>query len=212
MGKIVPIVEGDGEVTAVPPLLTRALGVLGIYDLYVAGVKNAHGRDNLLKDGGIERFVRHALGERDCVAVFIVLDGEGDCPRALACQLVARVRALAPTRPVAIVVANRMYENWILASIQTVAGKCLGDRVGLNASAEVEGDPEEIRNAKSQITRFFPQGRAYKETLDQHSLTQLIDFPLARTNSRSFRRMIAAVQELAVAAQAGEASVSPTRC
>jgi len=49
--KIIPIVEGDGEVTAVPALLRKILVQATRYDIQIARPKNANGRGNLLKEG-----------------------------------------------------------------------------------------------------------------------------------------------------------------
>ena len=76
LGKIVPIVEGDGEVDAVPVLIHRLLNEQREFRFQVAIPKNAHGSGNLLKQGGVERFVRYAWLEPRCVAVMIMVDGD----------------------------------------------------------------------------------------------------------------------------------------
>lgn len=56
---VVPIVEGDGETGSCPVLLPRLAVHLGL-SLQFARSHNAHGRENLCKDGGVERFLRVA--------------------------------------------------------------------------------------------------------------------------------------------------------
>jgi hypothetical protein len=74
--KIVPIVEGDGEITAVPVLLHRLLQECSEYHFQIAIPKNAHGCGNLSKEGGIEKFVRYAWLEPSCAAVIVIVDGD----------------------------------------------------------------------------------------------------------------------------------------
>ena len=59
MRKIVPIVEGPGEVDAVPKLLNKVLADLSRNGILVAPPKNAHGVGNLAGHGGLE------LGENE---------------------------------------------------------------------------------------------------------------------------------------------------
>jgi hypothetical protein len=95
MPKIVPIVEGDGEVTAVPVLLHRMLHERGVLELHIATPKNAHGCGNLTKVGGIERFVRYAWIEPECAAVIVIIDGDSSpCALTLAKDLAKRIRCL----------------------------------------------------------------------------------------------------------------------
>ena len=55
MPKIVPIVEGDGEVEAVPALLSKLLAEMQRFDIYVGDIANAHGCGNLTRPGRWER-------------------------------------------------------------------------------------------------------------------------------------------------------------
>lgn len=189
MPKIVPIVEGDGEVPAVPALLRRILGAAMRYDIQVARPKNANGRGNLTKVGGLERFIRYAWKEPDCGAILVLLDSEGECPRDIARGFSKRIIAMGVIFPVVIVVAHRAYEAWILASISTVAG-----HLDLAEGLEPPADAESIRHPKAWINANFPQGRAYKETQDQEAMTHLMDIGLA-SQTRSFRRFLHAVDE-----------------
>lgn len=195
MPKIVPVVEGDGEVTAVPALLGRLLRDMDHHDVHVASAKNAHGNGNLTKEGGIERFVALASVERDCGAILVLLDAERECAKDLAHKLAQRVITKGTQFPVVIVCANRMYESWLLASIETIAGQKLGERPGLPSGLQPPNDVEAVRSAKGWLNRQFPPGRAYKETEDQEAMTRLIDFDLARQRSRSFRRLCHAIKQ-----------------
>ena len=210
-GKIVPIVEGDGEVTAVPILLYRLLQEQNEFDFQIATPKNAHGCGNLTKEGGVERFVRYAWLEPDCAAVLILIDGDVgcDCPWEFARDLAGRVRMLNGPKPVAIVVANREYEAWFVASLPSILGKQIGHSLTFPTDLTFQGNPEEMRGVKGWITRQLPRGKAYKETEHQAEMTRLIDFNMARNNSRSFRRVSTAMQQLLVAIERNANNVTP---
>lgn len=204
MPKLVPIVEGDGEKTAVPLLLRKILySEINRYDIQVSQAKNANGRGNLTKEGGLERFIKYAWKEPDCGAIVVLLDAENECPEYIAKDFFFRIEAMGVLFPVVIVVAKRMYETWFIASISSIAGHS-----DLPLALTPPDDAEEVRNAKRWIEQHFPAGRAYKETQDQEELTNLLDVTLARS-SRSFRRLLHAIDEAVDAIDTGKKIVTP---
>lgn len=204
MPKLVPIVEGDGEKTAVPVLLRNILYYeIERYDIQVSQAKNANGRGNLTKEGGLERFIRYAWKEPDCGAILVLLDAENECPEEIAKDFSVRIEAMGVLFPVVIVVAKRMYETWFIASIASIAGN-----LDLPAGLAPPADAEEVRNPKRWIEQYFPPGRAYKETQDQEEMTALLDVTLARS-SRSFRRLLHAIDEALDAIDSGKRIVTP---
>lgn len=208
-GKIVPIVEGDGEVAAVPTLLHKLLTQRGISNLSIAQPKNAHGSGNLTKQSGVERFVQYAWTEPDCVAVLVIIDG--DCFRCvveLARQLAARIRALNVVKPTSIVVAYREYEAWFLASLPSIAGKRIGESVLLPQGLVLKEQPETIRDVKGWLSRRMSSGMAYKETEHQLLMTRLLDLKLASDSSRSFRRLCSAMDQILMSI--GESAIAVT--
>ncbi|MGC9317545.1 MAG: DUF4276 family protein [Armatimonadota bacterium] len=206
MAVLVPIVEGDGEVDAVPLLLRRLLyEFLRRFDLEIGPPKNAHGRTNLTTRGGIERFVRYALKEPEAAGVIVLVDADDDIPCALACHLRHRIEALSPSIPAAVVCAERQYESWFVESIETLRGKC-------DLCTDAEWPASRPPNPKAWLRDRMPATRTYKETSDQVSLTSELDFSLLAERSRSFRRMRHAVEELVEAHDTGTSSVTPLRC
>jgi hypothetical protein len=96
--RIIPIVEGDGEHEAVPLFVRKLLNErIGRYDIEVAQAKNAHGKYNLVKQNGLEKFLDHCAGDRliknDAIAVLILLDADEDCAKDLALSFSKRARA-----------------------------------------------------------------------------------------------------------------------
>jgi hypothetical protein len=189
--KIVPIVEGPGDVSAVPVLLRRLLfEIKARYEFEISRPKNANGRENLTKPSGLERFLQYAAIEK-CSAAIVILDTDSDCAKELAFDLAERTVSLNYPFPVAIVCATREYEAWFLASLETIAGHS-----DLPPNLRYEQPVETKRDVKGWLTNQMPPGRAYKETQDQVSLTNLIDFDLAYQRSRSFQRLIHAIDQL----------------
>ena len=209
MIRLVPIVEGDGEVDAVPILLREVLAASKRSDIQVARPKNAHGRSNLVKDNGVESFIRLAWKERGCRAILILLDAEGDCAKDVASELAGRAASLGLKVPVAIVCANRQYESWFLASLPSdEAQSDMADY--FESEIRFVGNCEDVRSPKRLLTNAMPEGRIYKETLNQASLTQRLDHQMAFSASRSFQRLHHAVQQLVDAIEGGDQIATPS--
>lgn len=204
MPKIVPIVEGPGEVSAVPTLLWKILIELGRYDVQIAQPKNAHGCGNLTKPGGLEKFVAYSWREPDCGAVLILMDADEECPKELAEAFVERIRIMGAKHPVIIIFANCEYEAWFLASLETVCAT-----LGLPVGLAYPGDAETKVGVKGWLSDQLPSGQAYKETIDQAAMTGVIDLALARERSRSFRRSCHAIEQALWAIDNRQVIVTP---
>ena len=126
---IATIVEGDGDVKAVPGLLRRILGErLLRYDIQATKSKPAHGKPNLLKK--FEQFLQYAVID-NCDAILVILDADEECPVSEARTLANRATALNLTVPVAIVYAKNEYETWFIASLSECTGKAIRARLGI---------------------------------------------------------------------------------
>jgi len=202
--KIVPIVEGDGDAQAVPKLIAKILAHIGRYDLIPGDPKIAGGKSELTKIGGLEIYLDYAESVSNACATLVIIDADDDCPKTLAKQLANRVRTKGTRNPVAIVVANREYEAWFLASLDTIKGQR-----NIAPDCVFLGDIEARRDAKGWISDQMPRGKNYRETVDQIALTQKIDIELAYQKSRSFKRLVDAVSWLIDPTNADAAVVSP---
>ena len=129
MRRIIPIVEGHGEERAVPHLIRRWLRRRQLHQSFVVPdlAINAKGCGRLkaaydrVRHVGIEHYVKAALRNR-ADAILVVVDADGECANraagnGLGPELLARARAAATQLPLAVVVANREYEAWFLASL-----------------------------------------------------------------------------------------------
>lgn len=205
---IVPIVEGDGEVKAVPHLLRRVLGEhCRRYDVRIQRPINSHGGGGIRKD--IKQFLKYAKKYPECDAVLVLLDSDGDCPRSLAADLARSATEFNMDVPVAIVCAHHMYEAWFVASLDSPSGEKIRCKLALSEDAEYEGDVESIRSPKRWIEVRMTRNKSYKETVDQAGLSDFIDIEHTRRRSRSFRRFCHAVEELVEGVELGEQTVTP---
>ena len=211
MPAIVPIVEGRGETAAFPLLLRRLLAEeYGRFDLTIDHPLAANGWHNLLRTGGIERFLERAALRANAAGIIVLLDlDEADCAADLARELAARARGRGLHLPVAIVVAVQTYEAWFLASIETIRGQRVKGQMFLPAEVEPPSEPETIRSPKDWLKERLVAGRGYKEKQDMAPLTQLLDCALVRQRCRSFHRLDHAVEQLIAAVERRDVAVSP---
>ena len=76
--------------------------------------------------------------------------------------------------PSSVVLAKREFESWFLASAESLRGNR-----GLPEGLESPEQPEEVAGAKEWLTNNM-FGGTYASTVDQASLTNALDFTLAR--------------------------------
>ena len=145
--------------------------------------------------GKMERMVRYLRLRPQVKAVLVLLDLDDGCAMTTARDLAQQLRALSPSRPIAITFAVREFEAWFLAAAPSLWGK------------PYPGHPEGKRDAKGELRRHFMPD--YTPTLHQASLSAQMDLAQAAANSRSFRRLLHAVEELIQAVQNGQIVVTP---
>lgn len=177
------IVEGHGDVEAVPILIRRLAQELDS-ELVVQTPKPIRvPKDRLVKSGELERHVELAArNTQGKGGVLVLIDSDDDCPAELGPQLQSRAKAARADVPIAVVLAKREFEGWLLAGAESLRGKR-----GLPDDLLGPEDPESVRGAKEWLSRRMPRFEPYRETLHQASLTAAVDFALAR-RARSFAR------------------------
>src|SRR2546425_4801190 len=166
---IQPIVEGQGEEAAVPLLLRRLRDEAQAWGLEV-GRPHRRRRTQLVKKDSLQTAVRVAALRSDCSGILVLFDADDDCPKEIAPTLEEWAREAAGEKPCAVVMANREYEAWFLASIEALRG-----RVGILTEAVPPPQPEVVRDAKSALERCMAQGASYSPTVDQAALTEYLD-------------------------------------
>ncbi len=185
MTVVASIVEGDGEVAALPTLLRR----VGAWQSPEKSVEVLPPirvpRDRFLSRE--EEFRRMLLlaaakcGESGWILV--LLDADDDCPAELGARVLERASGIVPHRRVSVVLANREYEAWFLA-----AAESLHDHRGFAFDFPQRFDAERPRDATGWLGKRMASG-AYRETTDPAAFSALMDLQLAFDNSRSFRKL-----------------------
>ncbi|MFL6197548.1 MAG: DUF4276 family protein [Thermoanaerobaculia bacterium] len=174
--KLACIVEGHGEVDAVPILVRRLAQTMqpGLAIQIEQPLRVP--RNRLTKPRELERAVELAgrrVGPKG--AVLLILDSDDECPASLAPVLLTRACNARPDLAIGVVLAKREFEAWFLAAADSLRGKR-----GLGPSLSAPEDPESIRGAKEWLTSHMAPGRRYVETLDQPALAATFDLELAR--------------------------------
>jgi hypothetical protein len=184
--KIQPIVEGHGEVHAVPVLLRRLRDAGGIFAMsFLPPIRKT--RSELVRRSSLQSLIRQALTLRNPDGLLILFDADDDCPRELAPRAQGWAAEEAGTVPCAVVLANREFEAWFLATLDSLQG-----RRGIGEHVPSNPDAESVRGAKERLSDAMGPGRTYSETRDQAALTAVFDLAAAHRVCRSFRRMVRA--------------------
>jgi hypothetical protein len=199
---IVPIVEGHGEVTAVPILLRRWLRHRNFhryFDVDLEGPVRAAGKGALRvahdadEELGVEHYIEIAL-LRSPDAIVVILDADDDAPEALGPSLFQRAQSVVPGGfPVAVIVAKREYEAWFLAAFPSSRFRAAltARRYALTRQSLPRGtDVEAIADCKRYVARLIGV-KKYEPTIHQPALTEILPFtPGMPRRSPSFGRLL----------------------
>ncbi|WP_084780604.1 DUF4276 family protein [Planobispora rosea] len=183
-----PVVEGHGEVTALPVLLRRIAEDCGGYLNVTRPIRLK--RNEMLKESELVRAVLlAAMRAGQHGVVLILLDGDDDCPVELAKNVQSVASKAHIECIIQVVVAVREYESLFLCSPSSLSSKGL-----VHKDFTSERDPEKIRGAKEETRRMLKSG-VYKETQDQASLTAQFSIEEGLKNCRWFRKLHKSVSE-----------------
>ena len=184
---VVPIVEGDGEVGALPALLHRIGARLSPGTVFKVNTPIRVKRDQFLRnrDDRFDKVLQFAASKgRESGWILILLDADDDCPKALGEKILQQARQVVPYCAISVVLANCEIEAWFIAAAASLHGEC-GLAVG---GKPLPDDPETIRNAKGWLSEHMPNG-SYKEVRDQPLLSRQMNLKQAWDRSRSFRKL-----------------------
>lgn len=189
---IATIVEGHGEVQALPVLLRRLAVQLHPSGYVDAATPHRVPRDTLLKPGGLEtamttliRQFPHANG------ILVLLDADDDCPVEMANDLKIRAQQLRSDITVSVVLPMIEFEAWFLAAASSLAG-----RYGLPEDLKEPDDCESVRGAKEWISKRMSGNSTYQPPAHQAGFVKHFDIALARKNSPSFDKFCRDVARL----------------
>lgn len=190
------IVEGDGEVQALPVLLRRiaAVELPGTVPTVLPPWRVSRGSLVHPVKGELERAVQAVAqkikqqgAERN--GLLVLLDSDDDKPCELGPSLLKRARQARGDMALSVVCACREYEAWFLAAADSLKGQC-----GLPESLSAPAHPEAIRDAKGWLNRQMPRG--YAERTSQVELSKHLDLALARQRATSFDKLYRDVRRL----------------
>jgi hypothetical protein len=191
---IASVVEGYGEVRALPVLLRRITQAANVWD---AKIPEPHrvSRGTLVAPGGVENAVRKvaALHMSGPGGILVLIDSDDDCPASMGPDLLSRARGVRGDKEIAVVLAHREFEAWFLAAATSLSG-CRG----LVDPLEPPPNPEGIRGAKAWLSARKADGTPYKETADQAALASAFDLDQARKAANSFDKFCRDVERLLV--------------
>ena len=183
MKTIQSVVEGHGEVEALPVLLRRLRDEASAWAVEI-GTPIRRPRNKLVSELYITRTVEVARRQPGCEAILIVFDGDRDCPAELGPKVRGWVAAAAGRLPCEVVLPHREYEAWFLAAIESLRSHKL-----IRTDAPPYPDPEQPRGAKEELGKWVATGRVYSPTKHQAALSASFSLELAYRRSRSFRKL-----------------------
>lgn len=191
---IAAIVEGYGEVAALPVLLRRIAGeVHGTYHIHVPRPFRVN-RSLMTRSDELAKAVQFMSARVGAAGGVLVL---ADADDACAVTLAGELREHAAAAAVEVAVAVREFESWFLAALPS-----LHDHEAVRSDATFDGDVETPRDAKGAMSAAMRE--SYRATLHQPAFAAMIDLEMARKRNRSFAHFARCVDRLIAHAVTGE--------
>lgn len=190
--RVAAIVEGDGEVAAVPILLRRLWSALGGDYIDILRPPIRRKRSEFEKQDQLEKAVglavnklKYAQPSDDPGLVLILFDRDPSTapPCALGPQVLRSAVAQFAHADISCVVANVEYETWFAACPES-----LSKYLELQPDEAAPLDPETRRFGKKWVEQRF-RGAKYSATQDQPAMTDAMDLTVARQRSPSFDKL-----------------------
>ncbi len=190
MNRLVCVVEGHGEVDAIPVLCHRVLNHLGVTGWFVDNAPIRQPRSSLVdasrpgprRPGRDEGILRAAtlVRSRRAQAALLLCDEDDDCAAAWGPDASARMRKMFNNSLA--VMAVREYETWLLLAREDSALEGASIR-----------QPEKVRDAKKSLSLLVP---GYLPTTHQLRETRGVDVGFLRSRSRSFDKFVRSIERL----------------
>lgn len=194
---IAPIVEGDGEVVAVPILLRRLIPHL-CADAFAEILRPirqprdrlVHNKDECLKNSILLAAAKlKQLEFEGAVSLILVLcDADDDCVKTLAEQMDSVASATESQHSISTILAVQEYETWFVGAAASL-GRFL------HLTGEPPENPEQSGSKKRWIEDRF-KGTKYSETVDQARMTAAMDLTLCRQRCPSFNKLCRDIERL----------------
>ena len=189
MPVVASVVEGQGEVSALPELMRRVAREQFATEIDCQKPHRVP-RDRMV-DGNtfLAEAVRLQSGRIAAVGgtVIILADSDDDDPEMLRSDLQRTADAVAPDAVVA-VVAVREFEAWFLAGVESLRG-----HRDVRDDASYPGNPEAKRGCKEALAGLMHS--TYSPIRHQVAFAARVDLQLIADRSESFRDLVAAIEK-----------------
>ncbi|NJP34111.1 DUF4276 family protein [Micromonospora thermarum] len=181
---IASIVEGYGEVSALPVLVRRiALEVFGCATVELSKPHRVP-RNQMVGPTMCRAVEMQTARIANEGGVLVVADADDDDPSELATQ----IEDAAKREGVLVAIAVREYEAWFLAAIES-----LRTHRSVRDDAHFEGDPELPRGAKSRLESQMVE--KYRETIHQPAFSAMLSIEQAQ-RCLSFDKLVRQIGRL----------------
>ncbi len=190
--KLATIVEGDGEVAAVPILLRRWNQEFAPDAVFHVLKPIRQPRDRLLQNKGdcLQKSINLAVGKLRQLSIpgakeliLVLVDADKECAATAGPKLQSLARSLRSDMDIVCVLAVWEYETWFVS-----AAESLCQYLHLDETTTLPEDPEGEHCRKGWIERRF-RGVKYVEPIDQPKLTSALDLTVCRRRSPSFDKL-----------------------
>jgi len=179
---IASIVEGHGEVQALPVLLRRFQSIANPPEPVDIQPPIRMHSESFFDLEKLARYLQIASADpADRHLILLVRDADEACPVQVSARIQGLLRDHAHLN-ILTVVTQTEYESWFLAAIPSIAGTRK-----LPSNLVRPENHDSIRGAKEWLSRHMGTSACYSETIDQPAFSATIDLDQARENP-SFRR------------------------
>lgn len=172
---IAPIVEGHGDVAALPILLRLINPALRVAQPVRFPKNRLLSKDHLSRAVAI---ARTNIPSPDAGVIVLMFDADTDCPATLGPPLLQVMRSSAGGAECFVAIVVREFESWI---------------VGGHPEIDLQ-DCEAAGNPKDRVRHH--NNNRYSETIDQPRYTAMIDIQRLRARSPSFERFVRRIEAL----------------
>lgn len=189
--KLVVIIEGHGEVEAVPVLIRKVLHHHNYFDAVEILPHRRKGMPNALPD--FEKNFKMALEEADAILLLLDFDcKECDCVVQSSAYFYQQAKRLRADMPFKVAFLVKEFETLFLANPE--ATRKVLPKIPADLPFPIE--PESVRGAKEWLSKAMPSGIAYKETVHQVKIVSQLDLDHLHEHSPSYRHLEKAVLAL----------------
>ena len=186
---IQPIVEGPGDISAVPILIRRICYELECCLTATVAAPMKVSRSKMVQESHFRHYVRIANSQPGCKLILFFIDADDDCPKSLSDLTRPWIAGESLTAICEIIVIPREYECWFIAALESLRGVH-----GIIQEATSHNYPEAVRNPKAILTDWMEGSSAYHETADQPAFTEKIDLRTIHERCSAFRRLVSKIR------------------